>query len=603
MFNQRFKKSTALCLAVLTALTVPIGVMAADGTASSYKKDEVVYSLLDAAGSVSAVYVVNQFELTAPADITDYGDYASVVNLSTTDTLTSESGAVGFHADTGNFYYQGNARGTELPWKFYFNYTLDGAPVDASALSGATGALEMHIVTSQNPAVDSTFYDNYMLQIAVSLPSEAVSNVTAEGATIAVAGQNMSVNFTVMPGTDGDFTLSGDVKDFYSDGIQITGMPLSLKFDSFDTEGWVDDMQSLSDAIAELNSGVSDLTDGAITLNSGAKDLKDGSADIKTGLLTLNQGSAQIKSGSASINSALQQISAGLSGGSGSVDLSSLSSLPTALNQMADALSDISDALDNLDSAFSSAYSALDTAIGAIPASSLSQADIDALYAGTDASLHGSLDILVANYAAAKTVVGTYASVKPAFDSVASSLPTLAGSVDTVAANLSATASGLQSALDTNAFVAQLSALTTSITTLSTNYASFNSGLIDYVNGVSTIAAQYPTFNSGLAKAMTGVSSLTSGLGTLEDGTETLHDKTKDMPQEFQDKIDEMTAVFSGDDFVPVSFTDSRNSQVNLVQFVMKTDSVSAPGKTTNDRSADTESTDNIWDRLQGLFE
>ncbi len=603
MFYQKMKKAAAAILAFAVAVSLPIAAFAEDTANYGYHKNEVVYGQLESGGAVRAIYVVNQFEVDTPSDIIDYGDYITVANLSNTDPLNWENKSVNFHAEAGDFYYQGDLGVGDLPWDFKIKYMLDGAPVDAAGLSGASGFLEMHIITSENERIsDSTFYDNYMLQISVSIPSECASDIAADGGTTAVAGQNMSVNFTVMPGTDGDFTLTAKIHDFYSDGVQVTGMPLSMKFDAFDTESWIEDLEKLTDAIDELNEGTSALLDGAYSLNSGAKDLKDGSVDIRNGLSQLNQGSAGIKSASSNINTALQQMAAGVSGGSGSVDLSSFTTLPSTLSQLAQSLTDISTALHGLDQAYAAAYSALDSAISAVPSGTLSDAEIGALYAATDISLHGTLDTLVANYTAAQTIAGTYAGTKPAFDAVASSLsPTIDG-INAVAAGLNDIAANLQTALDTNAFMTQMMELSNGITTLAANYAAFDAGLNDYVNGLSAIASGYPAFNSGVSKLTNGVGSITGGIEDLADGTDTMADETEDMPQQMQDKIDEMTAVFSGDDFEPISFVDSRNPAVSLVQFVMIADAISSPDDSAGSASSEEETEETVWDRLSDLF-
>ena len=53
-------------------------------------------------------------------------NYSSVINLTSTDPLTNNGDAVSFHAEEGNFYYQGNMVSTDLPWRFELSYYLDG---------------------------------------------------------------------------------------------------------------------------------------------------------------------------------------------------------------------------------------------------------------------------------------------------------------------------------------------------------------------------------------------------------------------------------------------------------------------------------------------
>ncbi len=63
---------------------------------------------------------------------------------------------------------------------------------------------------TKNAQVDPVFYENYMLQISLTLDSATCTNLEAPNATLANAGQNQQVTFTVLPGADADLTVSCD---------------------------------------------------------------------------------------------------------------------------------------------------------------------------------------------------------------------------------------------------------------------------------------------------------------------------------------------------------------------------------------------------------
>lgn len=62
--------------------------------------------------------------------------------------------------------------------------------------------------------------------------------------------------------------------------------------------------------------------------------------------------------------------------------------------------------------------------------------------------------------------------------------------------------------------------------------------------------------------------------GTLKDGTGQLRNETDGMDTEISDKIDEMLASFTGEDFEAVSFVSDKNTNIESVQFVIQTEAV-----------------------------
>ncbi len=71
-----------------------------------------------------------------------------------------------------------------------------------------------------------------------------------------------------------------------------------------------------------------------------------------------------------------------------------------------------------------------------------------------------------------------------------------------------------------------------------------------------------------------GISSLKDGVQELKGGTSEFHEKTSDMDVQVEDKIDEMVSSMSGSDDEIVSFVSDKNTNVDSVQFVIKTAAV-----------------------------
>lgn len=126
---------------------------------------------------------------------------------------------------------------------------------------------------------------------------------------------------------------------------------------------------------------------------------------------------------------------------------------------------------------------------------------------------------------------------------------------------------------------------------LADGYAPLDSSLTKLSGGLSELAQRGDELTSGSAALDAGVSelagssgSLAQGAGKLSEGvsalvggTSTLHEESATIPDKVQAEIDAMMAEYDKSDFVPKSFADERNTNVNLVQFVMTTEAIALP--------------------------
>ena len=580
--------------------TVSGASFSASGNAEVKGKDEVIYALLTSDGSVRSMYAVNHFAIAETGSITDYGDYTSVKNLTDTTPMAHNGDIVTVQTHVENFYYQGSMTTTELPWVFDIGYSLDGVKTVPQELAGKSGKFELHITTKQNTAVKPAFYESYMLQISITLDTEKYSDIKASGATVASAGKNKIIVYTVMPGKDADISLNATVRDLTMTGIDISAMPFSMNMALPDTDSMINDFTELSDAISDLNDGVGELADGVTELKTGAGKLTNGSSDIKTGLSELRDNSGQLIQASSQIGDALTQIASALNGSSGEMDLGDLAQLPQGLSQLADGLNAISDGLMELKNGFTSAYAALGGTIQEIPDATVSQEQITTLYAQTDPSQHGLLDQLIASYTAGQTVKGTYNQVKGAFDAVGPTIDTLSSSIDTISAALNDMSGKIGDALSGMDMMEQLAQLSAGLSALDRNYAAFHNGLRGYMNGVGEMSSGYADFHNGLSSLRNGIGELYDGVVELHDGTTKLSDETAKIPDTIQAEIDDMLDEYTGSDFEPISFTSSKNEYTDLVQFVLKCDGIEKPEEMESVEVGTRNET--FWDRLIALF-
>lgn len=585
-----------------TDIEEPAAKTSSKGTdsASIEKKEEVVYATLDDKGSAQSVYIVNHFEVKKAGNITDYGNYSSVSNLTSTEAIQQDGKAVTFYADKGNFYYQGNMSSTTLPWQFGLSYKLDGKEASAEEIPGAKGKLEINIQSKQNKSVDTTFYSNYMLQISLTLDMDKCSNIVSDGATMASAGKNQVVTHTVMPGKDGDVKVTANVENFAMEGVSISATPYTMAFDSFDTSAMTDGITTLADAISSLNDAVGELAKGIGDMKSGSAQLANGADAFGDGLNQLNNNSAQLVDASAQINTSLAQIVTSLSGSTDGLDLSSLSQLPKGLSDLAKGLKSISSGMSTLKTGFESGYKALDAAVQSIPAYSITEGQINSLYANTDPSQYELLGQLVESYTAAQTVKGTYAAVKSAFDAVGTTLDTLSASVNTISGSLSTMSTQISTSLSGMDITSQLSELTTGLGELSKSYGQFHTGLTEYTGGVSELTVGYAELRSGIASLDKGIGSLGDGANKLYDGTTELNNEVADMPETMEIEIENMIEEYTGLDFDPVSFTSPKNKDIDFVQFVFITAGVKIAEPEPEPEQEPTQKS--IFERFLALF-
>lgn len=284
------------------------------GPAVISDKDETVYARLSGGGGVKNIYVVNRFTVEEPGELTDYGAYSSVTNLTDLEPLTVSDDAVSARTLNRNFYYQGYLSDNSLPWLYSIEYSLDGIKIQPEDLAGKSGALEIRLTSSKNAGIADTFYDNYMQQISVTLDTEKASEIKAEGAAAANAGKSRVLAFTVMPNTDADILITAIVRDFEMAGVDITAMPFSMDIEIPDISGMLDDFSQLPEALGEFSEGIQALEDGAAEMSAGAEQLKNGSSEFSAGLSQLDAGSAQLKGASSQIQEGLSQLAAASAG-------------------------------------------------------------------------------------------------------------------------------------------------------------------------------------------------------------------------------------------------------------------------------------------------
>ena len=530
-------------------------------------KEEVIYANLDASGTVTGVYAVNSFAVQAGDTVTDHGSYTAVRNMTTTDPLEHSGDTItATMTQDGKLYYEGTMdTATALPWLVKLTYTLDGAEIAPEELGGKSGALAIRLQVSRNPDCTGDFFDQYALQVTMTLDTDRAQNIVADGATMANVGSNKQLSYILLPGSDSDVTVTADVTDFAMNAISLNGVKLRLNLglDGADLTGMLDRLQS-----------------GSVQLDDGANALADGIAQVQAGLDTLNGKSGALTGGSAKVKAALTQMQTALNGVSASTD--QLTTLLDASTQIQNGIAQLDAGAAQLDEQVSyDAYKAI-----------LKENGLD-------------LDQLKDGNAKAMEQLEQLARVMPQLKDVILLLKGSSANIDAMETYLNTVHDG----------VAQLHA---GSSTLNSQYGQFDAGVRQLANaltgmlgnlsvltdGVNQLASRYGQLDSGLNAYTDGVAQLKAGVQQLTDGAAQLTAGTGELRSnvsgiDMGDQLDSLLAGLNGSSEVE-SFTSAENTDVSAVQFALQTVAIEAPAPAAEPEAAPVALT--FWQKLLKLF-
>lgn len=618
----------------------------------SSEKEEVIYANLTSSGDIEKIYAVNIFE---DKDIVDYGVYETVKNMNTMDKINYSNGKITIQNSEDKLYYQGIMKqNTEMPWTIKVRYKLDGIEYAPSELAGKSGKLEISISIKENKKCKKNFFENYALQTVVQLDTNLCENIKSDEATMANVGGLKQLTYTILPGNEKDIKITSDVTDFEMSEIQVNGINLNLGLDkdSIDTSSLTGELDKLKDAVNDLDDGANELNDGAKKLDDGAVTLTDGIKTIQDGLDQLNSKSSSLTSGSSDVLSALKTIQSSLNNVStSSKDLKQLSSASTSIKSGIDSLVK---GLKTVDSSIDTYNSSLKKA-GLNSASELAQKNKQALSAlgitNTQRKLYSaytsggsqavSAELAKLAQAGDSEAVALYKQVSAGNTDAVTQYVQAAGKLISVETLLKADASyiegssklinGIDAQMSTssgqttlmsgavslqtnykkfdasiqdlvsslNNLMANMTQLKSGINKLTDNYATLDSGIKEYTSAVNKITNGYSKVYEGALDLVSGTHSLYKGTTELTDGTGEFKGETSDLDSKVDDEVDSMIDNFAGGEFEVESFVSDKNTDVDSVQFVIKTEAIKK-----EEVKVEEEKTEelNFWQKLLNLF-
>ena len=614
---KHIRKITAAALSILLTVTCAIPAFA-DGTTPS-SKEEVIYVMTDNAGQVNDMEAVNIF---AGGNITDYGNYSKVKILNTTDTITQKNDKITFSSDAGKVYYQGTMKKKEIPWNISIRYFLDGKEYSADKVAGKSGALKICFTVRKNKNCEGSFYEDYALQAAFTLDTEKCENIKAKDATIANVGKNKQLSYIVLPGKGIDTYITADVKKFEMDAVSINGLKLNLNIE-VDYAKIDKKADTAKEAVKKLDNGAGEIKAGTEKIDDAAQELKEKTAEFYDGTGKLSNGAAELSGGLKKITNNNLELTDGAYKAFEGICTASETILNEKLTE--NGMSKISLTPYNY-------TSKLEALLNDLNEAKIYQAAYNEAYYKVSKKVEAQEDTLY--YQAALQAVKAQLLQSEAFGEETKAdayLQTEEGQA--LIANAAAGMTDDQKAQIKDAYIKQMmqsSEVTSQINqavrkadkaaeqvedlkSQLDNYRKFYDGLCSYTGAVTeakdaadelsknmrTLDENMGLLNGAIAEFREKIGELSAGVSKLKEGTEKFLEEISNLKGEVHNMISDMIDDLKGKGMLR-SFLSEKNTEIASVQFVIKTDAISAGKDLKTEESV--QETVSFWQKLLRLF-
>ena len=276
----KFRKRVTASVLTAALLCTSAGSVPVYGAPAGADIDETMYVNLDYYGKTTKVNVVKGVNLNGLGEITDYGNYINVENMSTSDAPVLGDGSVTWNlpeGQKGRFYYKCTMDNEQvvLPWDFDVSYKLNGVPTDGDKLAGANGLIEINVKATPNDNADLYYRNNMMLMVTVPVDMSKCYSVDADGAQIQSLGSTTAAVFSALPGEEGDYTVRIGTDSFETTGVIMAMAPGTIDDlnhikdlkEAKDT--WKDAGDALYDSLEQMAKSVESMRDGINQVQSG----------------------------------------------------------------------------------------------------------------------------------------------------------------------------------------------------------------------------------------------------------------------------------------------------------------------------------------------
>ena len=304
--------SAALALTLTVSLCQP----AFAATKAPFSKDETVYAVMAADGSVTKTTVSEHlYNADGLAGVEDKSTLKNIVNTESFAEYTRNGDTLVWNTDDTDVYYKGDTD-RQLPISAKVTYTLDGRTAPLSELLGRSGHLVLTIDLTNHETgkvtvngKERTIVTPLVTAVGVVLGDDA-SNVNAVNGLLESAAKSSVAAFVTLPGVkeslDGllpeqvngvaeylqdSVTVEADVESLTAPQILLACAASAEALGQGDEVFDLDSLNDLTDGIAALNgatrldSGLGQLTEGLDTLTSNNAALTSGAQQVADGVL------------------------------------------------------------------------------------------------------------------------------------------------------------------------------------------------------------------------------------------------------------------------------------------------------------------------------
>ena len=292
-------------------------------------KDETVYVLTDAEGSVQKIIVSDWIKNGTGAE--KINDKSELKDVETTKgdtqyTMDGDNMRV-WNAQGNDVYYQGNID-KELPVTVKASYKLNGKDVTSKDLAGKSGKVTMRFDYTNNQYEYVTIngqkekiYVPFAMLTGMVLDNEKFSDIEVTNGKLVNDGSRTTVIGFALPGMQENLAI--EKEDFeIPDYVEITANVKDFKLDTTVTvatnqmfnEVKADDIDSVDDltkAMGQLTDGMNALLDGSSKLYDGMTTLLEKSGELVSGIDQLAAGTAKLKTGAGQLDEGAAKLQAG----------------------------------------------------------------------------------------------------------------------------------------------------------------------------------------------------------------------------------------------------------------------------------------------------
>lgn len=297
-----------------TKENTPLLVLSAPSQEAPVIKDETVYILTDAAGATQKIIVSDWLKNVAGAgSITDMSDLLDVETSKGNETWTKTAdGSLVWGANGSDVYYQGRSE-QELPIRFSVTYTLDGKNITPQELAGKSGTVSIRFDYENKCAKTvyingkaETVYVPFAALTGMLLDANHFTNVSVANGKLVNDGDHLALVGITLPGMQESLGISADRLELPSyfevtANVQSFELPNTITvvtnevFNKLDTTK-LDSADSLTGALGELTSAMSQLMGGSDALYEGLSTLLEKSGELTDGITALSGGLKELTS-------------------------------------------------------------------------------------------------------------------------------------------------------------------------------------------------------------------------------------------------------------------------------------------------------------------